>query len=50
VDAQTLTYDASSGQYTWVWKTPKDYAGTCKRLVLRFTNGSDHTVDFKFTK
>ena len=50
MDAQTFTYDAGSNTYTWVWKTPKDYAGTCKRLVLRFANGSDHTVDFKFTK
>jgi len=50
VDSPTLSYDATSGQYTWVWKTPKDYAGSCKRLVLRFTNGSDHIADFKFTK
>ena len=30
-----LTYDPASGQYTYVWKTEKAWAGTCRYLSLQ---------------
>ena len=45
-----LSYDAATGQYTYVWKTDKGWAGTCRLLTLTLTDGSVHTVEFKFTK
>jgi hypothetical protein len=46
----SLAYDATTDQYTYVWKTQKDWAGTCRRLVLRFTDGQEQTADFHFTR
>ncbi|MGI5157317.1 PxKF domain-containing protein [Microbispora sp. CA-102843] len=43
-----LTYDAGSGQYTYVWKTDKAWAGTCRTLHLRLSDGTDHTAKFQF--
>ncbi|AMY08736.1 Endonuclease/Exonuclease/phosphatase family protein [Luteitalea pratensis] len=43
-----LTYDPDSGHYTLVWKTLKEWAGTCRRLTLRFTDGSWQRADFIF--
>ncbi|MEX2546619.1 MAG: PxKF domain-containing protein [Chloroflexota bacterium] len=45
-----LTYDAVTGQYTYVWKTSKAWAGTCRRLFLEFNDGSVQTADFQFTR
>jgi hypothetical protein len=43
-----LSYDPATGVYTYVWKTKKSWAGTCRQLVLRLTDGSDHRSNFKF--
>jgi PKD repeat protein len=45
-----LTYDAASGQYVYVWKTDKGWAGSCRRLTVRLADGTDHVADFKFVK
>ncbi len=45
-----LTYDATSGQYTYVWKTDKAWAGTTQTLVFTLTDGSAHKAAFSFTK
>jgi hypothetical protein len=45
-----LSYDPLSGQYSYVWKTEKGWAGTCRRLVLRFEDGQEKVADFKFSK
>ena len=34
-----LTYDPATGLYTYVWKTSKAWAGSCRRLELRFFDG-----------
>jgi hypothetical protein len=44
----SLSYDASSGQYTYVWKTNTAWSGTCRALVIRTKFGTYHTADFKF--
>jgi len=33
-----LKYDASTDQYTYVWKTDKAWTGTCRQLVLKFAS------------
>src|SRR4051812_32157238 len=36
----TLTYDPATDQYTYVWKTTKSWAGTCRRLTVTFNDGT----------
>jgi hypothetical protein len=43
-----LTYDPSANQYTYVWKTQNSWAGTCRQLVVRLTDGTEHRASFKF--
>ena len=43
-----LQYDASSNQYTYVWKTDKSWANSCRELIVKFNDGSQHTADFVF--
>lgn len=46
----TLQYDALSDTYTWVWKTDKAQAGTCRTLTVALADGSVHEALFKLTK
>jgi hypothetical protein len=46
--SSSLSFDASSGQYIYVWKTDKAWAGSCRQLDLRLVDGSDHIAHFKF--
>ena len=43
-----LSYDAASDQYTYVWKTEKAWAGTCRALTIRLVDGTEHHAYFKF--
>ena len=43
-----LSYDSATDTYTYVWKTDKAWAGTCRRLVVAFGDGSVRTADFAF--
>lgn len=33
-----LSYDASSDTYTYVWQTSRDWANTCRQLILKFND------------
>ena len=44
----SLTYDPVSDTYSYVWKTDKSWAGTCRQLVLAFADGSVERATFKF--
>ena len=44
----TLSYDPATDQYTYVWKTTKSWAGTCRRLTVTFNDGTQRYADFKF--
>jgi hypothetical protein len=45
----SLSYDATSDAYTYVWKTSKPWAaGSCRQLVLELSDGSEHRANFKF--
>ena len=43
-----LQYDAVTGQYTYVWKSDKAWAGQCRELVLRLKDGAERLANFKF--
>jgi hypothetical protein len=45
-----LTYDTAMGMYTYVWKTNKAWAGTCRQFILKLDDGSEHTAVFKFVR
>jgi hypothetical protein len=45
--ASGLTYDVETGVYTWVWKTSKPWASTCRVVELRLDDGSVHSAQFK---
>jgi predicted extracellular nuclease len=43
-----LTYDPVTNTYTYVWKTLKAWAGTCRELDLTFDDGTYRVADFRF--
>lgn len=45
-----LSYDAASDTYQYVWKTQKGWANSCRVLVVRLADGTDHMADFSFVK
>ena len=46
----SLAYDATTQQYSYVWKTDKSWAGTCRVLTLTFTDGTTRSASFRFTR
>ena len=44
----SLQYSSSNDQYTYVWKTDRSWAGTCRVLVLTFNDGSQQRANFQF--
>ena len=43
-----FTYSGSTGVYTYSWKSEKSWSNTCRRLVLKLTDGTFHYVDVAF--
>lgn len=50
VGSSPLSYAASSDTYTFVWKTGKTWAGSCRQFELRLNDGTVHTALFQFRK
>jgi hypothetical protein len=46
----SLSYDAVTDQYTYVWKTDKTWANTCRTLFVRLSDGSTATANFSFSR
>jgi hypothetical protein len=46
--SSSLSYDAGSDRYVYVWKTESDWAGSCRQLVLKLADGSVHRANFSF--
>jgi hypothetical protein len=44
----SLSYDPATDQYTYVWKTAKAWAQTCRQLVLMLQDNSVHRANFTF--
>lgn len=46
--SSSLSYDATTDQYKYVWKTNAAWKGTCRKLVLQFNDGSTREALFQF--
>jgi DNA-binding beta-propeller fold protein YncE len=44
----SLSYNATTDQYNYVWKTEQSWVGTCRQLVVTLNDGSVHRANFKF--
>ena len=44
----SLSYDAATDTYSYVWKTNKAWAGTCRQLIVTLVDGTQHLANFKF--
>jgi probable HAF family extracellular repeat protein len=49
-----LQFDATVspplGEYTYVWKTENGWAGTCRQLQVKLSDGQLHTANFRFAQ
>jgi hypothetical protein len=48
--SSSLSYDPSTDQYVYTWKTDKGWASSCRQLTLKLKDGTSHTAIFRFTK
>lgn len=48
VSKSGLSYDATSGLYTYVWKTESTWKGSCRELNLKLVDGSNHPIKLEF--
>jgi len=48
--SSSLTYNPTTGIYTYVWKTEKSWAGTCRQMTMQFIDGQTYTLNFKFVR
>jgi hypothetical protein len=46
--SSSLSYNPSTDTYTYVWKTDKAWANTCRQLVVKLNDGTYHRANFKF--
>ena len=46
--SSSLQFDASTGQYIYVWKTEKTWVGQCRILQVKLKDGASKTALFKF--
>jgi hypothetical protein len=46
--SSSLSYDAASDQYKYVWKTENSWKNTCRILSVNLNDGSVHTAKFTF--
>jgi hypothetical protein len=44
----SLTYNPTTDQYTYVWKTNSAWKNTCRWLTVKLSDGSEHSVNFQF--
>jgi hypothetical protein len=44
----SLSYDATTDRYNYVWKTDASWAGTCRQLVVELNDGTIHRANFRF--
>jgi hypothetical protein len=46
--SSSLSYDATSDRYNYVWKTESAWKNTCRQLNVVLNDGSTHNAKFKF--
>ncbi|MFN6965023.1 MAG: PxKF domain-containing protein [Pyrinomonadaceae bacterium] len=45
--SSSLSYDALTDRYIYVWKTERSWRGTCRQLLVRLNDGSTHIALFQ---
>jgi hypothetical protein len=48
--ASGLSYNSSTGQYQYNWKTDKAWDGSCRQLQLQFNDGEVSTANFSMSR
>jgi hypothetical protein len=48
--SSSLSYDATTDRYSYVWKTSSLWRGTCRQLVVELDDGSVHKAFFRLTR
>ncbi len=48
--SSSLSYDAATNMYNYVWKTENSWQGTCRQFTVQFIDGQSYTLLFKFVK
>jgi hypothetical protein len=46
--ASDLSYASGTDRYHWNWDTAQEWAGQTRALILRFDDGSEHRVVYRF--
>jgi hypothetical protein len=46
--SSSLAYDPVADKYQYVWKTENSWKNTCRQLVVKLNDGSEHKANFKF--
>lgn len=50
VPNRSLTFNKRSGNYTVSFGSDRSWAGSCRQVVVRLSDGTDHRVNFQFVK
>jgi alpha-tubulin suppressor-like RCC1 family protein len=50
VGNSSLSYDAATDRYSYIWKTDKTWTGTCRKLTVKLMDGTEHVAYFKFVR
>lgn len=44
----SLVYNSASDQYHYVWLSETSWAGTCRQLIVKLNDGTEHRANFRF--
>jgi hypothetical protein len=44
----SLSYDPATDTYTYIWKTDSSWKNTCRQLIVKLSDGTEHRASFKF--
>jgi uncharacterized delta-60 repeat protein len=50
VGGSSLTYDAATDRYTYVWKTERSWANACRQLIVTLSDGTTQVANFRFSR
>jgi hypothetical protein len=50
LDEQSSRLQVLGNTYTYAWKTDRDWAGSCRKLIVTLVDGSKHEAVFRFGK
>ena len=44
----SLSYDSATDTYNYVWKTQNSWANSCRQLIVKLNDGTEHRANFRF--